>query len=125
MCYITGLIMLISISTYTHAQDFDLEGHRGARGLMPENSIPGFIKALDLGVTTLEMDVVISKDSMVVVSHESYFNSSICLDPDGNEIPKKDEKVHNIYRMDYSEILDYDCGSKFNSQFPVPGLSRG
>jgi len=118
MCYMTGLIMLISISTYAPAQDFDLEGHRGARGLMPENSIPGFIKALDLGVTTLEMDVVISKDSMVVVSHESYFNSSICLDPQGNEIPKKDEKNHNIFRMDYSEILDYDCGSKFNSQFP-------
>ena len=49
------------------AQNFDLQGHRGCRGLMPENTIPAFLKALDLGVTTLELDVVISKDKQVVV----------------------------------------------------------
>ena len=54
----------------------DVQGHRGCRGLMPENTIPAFIKALDLGVHTLEMDVVISKDHQVIVSHEP---QSYCL----------------------------------------------
>ena len=56
---------------------FDKQGHRGARGLMPENTIPAMFKALELGVTTLEMDVVISKDKKVVLSHEPYFSSDI------------------------------------------------
>lgn len=106
-------------STFSFAQDFDLQGHRGARGLMPENSIPGFLKALDLGVTTIEMDVVISKDSLVVVSHDPYFLPAICLDPDGIEIPKKTEKEHNLFLMNYAEIKMYDCGSKPVSEFPL------
>ena len=58
--------------------EFDLQGHRGARGLFPENSIEGFIAAVDLQVNTLEMDVVITKDMQVVVSHEPWVNSVIC-----------------------------------------------
>jgi glycerophosphoryl diester phosphodiesterase len=96
----------------------DIQGHRGCRGLMPENSIPGFIKAIELGVTTLEMDVVISKDHKVVVSHEPFMLHSICLKPDGNSIDEHEEKDLNLYRMDYPEIKKYDCGSKGNKKFP-------
>ncbi len=52
---------------------FDKQGHRGCRGLMPENTIPAMLKAIDLGVTTLEMDVVITKDKKVILSHEPFF----------------------------------------------------
>src|SRR5687767_549327 len=62
---------------------FDKQGHRGARGLMPENTIPAMIKALDLGVTTLEMDVVITKDKKVILSHETWFSRDITTKPDG------------------------------------------
>jgi glycerophosphoryl diester phosphodiesterase len=96
--------------------DLDIQGHRGCRGLMPENSIPGFIKAWDLGATTLEMDVVISRDSQVVVSHEPWFSGQICLDPGGQSIKK--ELAHNIFQMDYAEIAQWDCGSLGNSKFP-------
>ena len=51
-------------------QIFDWQGHRGARGLLPENTIPAFIKALDLGVTTLELDLAVSKDSQLFISHD-------------------------------------------------------
>ena len=64
--------------------NLDIQGHRGCRGLMPENTLPAFQKALELGVTTLEMDLVISKDHQVVVSHEPFFRAGIALDPDGN-----------------------------------------
>ncbi len=97
---------------------FDWQGHRGARGLMPENSIPAFRKALDLGVTTLELDVVISKDKQVVVSHEPFFSADICNDPSGNSIQKGEEKRRNIYGYTYDEIRQFDCGSRGNPRFP-------
>lgn len=53
---------------------FDMQGHRGCRGLMPENTIPAMIRALEMGVTTLEMDAVISKDQQVVLSHEPFLD---------------------------------------------------
>lgn len=98
------------------AQNFDLQGHRGCRGLMPENTIPAFLKALDLGVTTLELDVVISKDKQVVVSHEPYFNPEISLDPSGKALSK--ENKSNLYLLDYQIIKQYDCGSIGNPNFP-------
>ena len=65
---------------------FDLQGHRGCRGLLPENTIPAMIKALDLGVTTLEMDAVITGDNKVILSHEPWFNSKISTDPEGRPV---------------------------------------
>ncbi|MDW7694709.1 glycerophosphodiester phosphodiesterase family protein [Flammeovirgaceae bacterium SG7u.111] len=97
--------------------DFDLQGHRGARGLLPENSIPAFLKAVEIGVTTLELDVVVSKDGKVVVSHEPWFNSSICLDPDGEKI-EEDRDRYNIYDRTYDQIRQFDCGSLGNPRFP-------
>ncbi|MCK8480105.1 glycerophosphodiester phosphodiesterase [Flavihalobacter algicola] len=96
----------------------DIQGHRGYRGLYPENSLLGFQKAIDLGVTTLELDVVISKDHQVVVSHEPFMNHKIALDAYGNEITEANETAFNIYTMTYDSIKLYDCGTKINSQFP-------
>ncbi|MBS1680591.1 MAG: glycerophosphodiester phosphodiesterase [Bacteroidetes bacterium] len=97
---------------------FDVQGHRGARGLMPENSIPAFLLALDSGVTTIEMDLAITSDKQVIVSHDAYMNSNFCLDPNGNEIKPTDEKKYNIYRMTYEQVRLCDCGSKGNPEFP-------
>jgi len=97
---------------------FDLQGHRGARGLLPENTWPAFEKALSLGVTTLEMDVVISKDHQVVVSHEPWFNPAICLSPNGEHLPEVDTAKVLLYALNYEEITTYDCGSLGNPRFP-------
>lgn len=97
---------------------FDLQGHRGCRGLMPENTLPAFIRAVELGVTTLEMDVVITGDSMIVVSHEPWMSSEICTRPDGNPITKEEEKSLNLYKMNYAEVQTFDCGLKFVEKFP-------
>lgn len=96
---------------------FDIQGHRGARGLYPENTIPGFRAALDFGVTTLEMDVVISKDRRVVVSHDPWIAAAICLQPDGRRIPYLRERRLRIYEMTYREIAAYDCGSLRHPRF--------
>lgn len=97
---------------------FDFQGHRGCRGLLPENTIPAFLHALDLGVSTLEMDVVITSDSQVLLSHEPWFSAEICLDPQGNTIQADEEKSHLIYQMTYEEIKAYDCGAIGNPRFP-------
>jgi len=96
----------------------DIQGHRGCRGLCPENSLPAFLKAIELGVDTLELDVAVSKDKIVVVSHEPYMNPDICLDAHGNEIPKEAAKKYNLYRMTFEEIKLFDCGCKPYSRFP-------
>ncbi len=112
----------LAMSTYLQAQifipKFDVQGHRGARGLMPENTIPAFITALDSGVTTLEMDLAITADRQVVVSHEPYMSAVISLDPEGEPIKTKDEKKYNIYKMTYEQLKRWDVGSKGNEKFP-------
>lgn len=97
---------------------FDTQGHRGCRGLMPENTIPAMLKALDLGVTTLEMDAVITKDSQVILSHEPFFNHEISTSPDGLPITEATEKQHNIFQLNYAEIQGYDVGLAKHPRFP-------
>lgn len=97
---------------------FDIQGHRGCRGLMPENSIPGFIQAVNLGVTTLELDVVISADSQVVVSHEPWMSAAICRDSAGLPIDPEREQEYKLYKMTYNEIRGFDCGSGGHPGFP-------
>lgn len=98
--------------------DFDIQGHRGCRGLMPENTIPAMFTALDLGVTTLEMDVVVSKDNKVVVSHEPWFDAVITTKPDGSFIKPAEAMQYNIFQMNYDEIAKYDVGMKPHPRFP-------
>ena len=112
------IVSSIFFSIMLQPQSFDWQGHRGARGLLPENSIPAFRKALELGVNTLELDVAISKDNQVVVSHEPWLSFDICLTPEGDRIPPGEEQKYNLYHLDYEEIKKYDCGSLGNPGFP-------
>ncbi|UKT62940.1 glycerophosphodiester phosphodiesterase family protein [Pedobacter mucosus] len=116
----TLLLIFICFFSQVSAQKqkFDVQGKAGARGIMPENTIEGMLKAVDLGVTTLEMDAVISKDKQVVLSQEPYFNNEISLMPNGKAISFKDQKKYNIYKMDYAEVKKFDVGSKVHARFP-------
>lgn len=110
--------ILFCLNSFAQKQKFDVQGKAGARGIMPENTIQGMLKALDLGVTTLEMDAVISKDKQVILSQEPYFNTEISLQPNGKAISFKEQKNFNIYKMNYEEIKKFDVGSKIHSRFP-------
>jgi glycerophosphoryl diester phosphodiesterase len=91
-------------------------GHRGARGIFPENTIDGFIYAANLGLAGIELDVVISKDNKVVVSHEPWMNPRTCTKPNSSKVSFLKRK--NLYRMDYAEIKAYDCGLRGHPDFP-------
>ncbi|MFM7359028.1 MAG: glycerophosphodiester phosphodiesterase family protein [Sediminibacterium sp.] len=97
---------------------FDQQGHRGCRGLRPENTIPAMIHALELGVTTLETDVVISKDKQAVLSHEPFFNHEISTTTGGKRVTTAEEKSLNLYQMTYEEIHQYDVGLAPHPRFP-------
>ncbi len=103
---------------------FDVEGHRGCRGIMPENTIPAMLKALDIGVTTLELDVVITRDKQVMVSHEPFYNHELTTRADGTFINAKDERKFNIYEMEYAETVQFDVGSKTHPRFPLQAKLR-
>jgi glycerophosphoryl diester phosphodiesterase len=96
----------------------DVQAHRGGCGLWPCNTTKGFINAVKLGVQTLEMDAVISKDKKVVVSHDPYMDYSI-LKPDGSKIAKEEMQNYNIYKMPYDSVKLYDAGLGGNPFFPT------
>lgn len=99
-------------------EHFDIQGHRGCRGLLPENTLPAFEKAIELGVTTLEMDVVLSGDNTWFVSHEPWLNHQICTDIEGRTILAEREQTYNLYRWRNAEIQACDCGSMGHPGYP-------
>ena len=123
---LTGILPLLLLSCGSSnkttgtagSKTFDMQGHRGSRGLMPENTIPAMLHAVAMGVTTLEMDISISKDKKVFLSHEPFFNHEITTKPDGSFIAEKDERTYNMYQMDYDDIIKYDAGLKPHPRFP-------
>jgi glycerophosphoryl diester phosphodiesterase len=117
-CIFFFLLMFTTAWSQIYIPTFDLQGHRGARGLRPENTIPAFLIALDSGVTTVELDLAITEDKQIVVSHEPWMSASICLQPDGSEIDAKQERSFNLFDMTYEQISAFDCGSKGNEKFP-------
>src|SRR5258708_5540077 len=86
---------------------FDLQGHRGARGLAPENTLPAFERALDLGVATLELDTAVTSDGGVVVSHDPFLNPNLARAPDGQWLEARGPNIHDIT---FAELSRYDVG---------------
>lgn len=101
----------------TNLMKIDFQGHRGCRGLLPENTIPAFIKALDY-VSTLECDIVVSKDKQVIVSHDPWIEAHICSHPNGTALDPSEDKTIKIMNLNYAEIKQYDCGQRGNPKFP-------
>src|SRR6187431_1726823 len=123
MKYFTAVFILLFFMSFMDEREFqkpafDVEGHRGCRGLMPENTVPAMLKAIDLGVTTLEMDVVITKDNKVVVSHEPWFETEITTKPDGSFVNPVEAMQLNISQMSYEEVLKYDVRMKPHPRIP-------
>lgn len=98
----------------------DTQGHRGARGLKPENTIPAFETAMQYGMRTIELDTVVTKDKKLIVHHDTETNPVICRNSDGTAIVSR-----KISELTVSELKNLDCGSLVNPKFPeqkaVPG----
>jgi glycerophosphoryl diester phosphodiesterase len=122
----TFLVLMLSLAG-SAGWAFDLQGHRGARGLLPENTLPGFAKALSIGVTTLETDIAITRDGVLVISHDPSLNPDITRGPDGAFLKGRGPL---IVQTDWAELQRYDVGrlnpasryaQTFSAQQPVDG----
>lgn len=111
----TGILLT---STSFGQQKLDVQAHRGGMGLMPENTISSMLNGVKVGAKTLEMDVVISKDGKVVVSHDAYMASDFMRKPDGSDIAKEEQMGMALYNMTYDSISHFDAGSKPHPHFP-------
>ena len=111
------IILCLSLQMSTIAQNtIMVVGHRGCRGVMPENTIEGFREAIKRGVDGIEWDVVVNNQGQLVISHEPYFHKDFCFNSQGD--PIEDETRYNIYRMSQMQIKGFDCGTKFHKGFP-------
>lgn len=100
-------------------QIFDWQGHRGARGLLPENTVPAFLLALEYPyLTTLELDIAVSQDSQLIVSHEPWLSHHTCSYPDGRPVAEADEEKLVIFQMTADAVQQFDCGKRGNERFP-------
>jgi glycerophosphoryl diester phosphodiesterase len=114
-----SLACAIWVASLVAAAAFDLQGHRGARGLAPENTLAAFRTALDLGVTTLETDLAVTKDDVLVISHDPLLNPDLVRGPDGKWI----DAGPPIRSLTVAELKRYDIGrlnpaAKYAQQFP-------
>jgi glycerophosphoryl diester phosphodiesterase len=114
---VAGIMLAVGAAT---VQAFDLEGHRGTRGLMPENTLAAFDRAIAIGVTTLETDVAVTKDGVLVISHDPFLNPDVVRTADGRWLAAKGPPIHSLT---LAELQRYDVGrlnpeSKYARQFP-------
>lgn len=116
------VLLLAALPSYA-ADKIEVQGHRGARGLRPENTLPAFEYALKAGVDTLELDLGVTKDNVLVLSHEPTVSKVLCLGAGGIPL-EKDVLIHSLT---LAELKTYDCGTlknpKFPDQVPVPGTA--
>ena len=123
----TRLALLALVLACSGAQGFDLQGHRGARGLAPENTLAAFRKALAVGVATIETDVGISRDGVPVIAHDRRLNPAFTRGPDGRYVVAP---APTIRSLDFAQLRTYDVGrldpaSSYASQWTRQAAADG
>ncbi|MGE0876057.1 MAG: glycerophosphodiester phosphodiesterase [Burkholderiales bacterium] len=122
-----GVCATIVALVAVNATAFDLQGHRGARGLMPENTLPAFQAALDAGVTTLELDIAVTRDDVLVIHHDLALNPDLTRDASGRFLEQRGPAIRSL---SYAELQAYDVGrlkpgtryaARYPEQKPVDG----
>jgi glycerophosphoryl diester phosphodiesterase len=111
--------MLVA-STVLAANAFDLQGHRGARGLLPENTLAGFDRTLDIGVTTLELDIVITADGVPVIHHDTSLNPAFTRDAQGRWLPDRGPLIRalTLAQLHTFDVGRLDPASVYAREFP-------
>ena len=117
-CLILMLVVLVLVPGPASA--FDLQGHRGARGLAPENTLPAFERALAIGVHTLELDVGLTRDGVLVISHDPRLNPDITRGPDGRFLDGPGPLIHHstLAELQRYELGRLKPGGRYAAQFP-------
>ena len=97
---------------------FEIQAHRGGRAFFPENTLHAFCHAATLGIRVLELDILVSKDHQILVSHDPWLSAPLCSDPHGQPLSIEDRLRYVLYDMRYADIASFDCGLP-NPFFPL------
>jgi len=121
------LLLFLMILLASPSMAFDLEGHRGTRGLAPENTLAAFRRALEIGVTTIETDMGVTKDDVVVISHNPFLSPDLVRDPDGHWLTSPATQIRSLT---FAELRRYDIGrinpmSQYARSFPDQRAADG
>ena len=111
------MVFVLGSTGISLSQGIDIQAHRGGMALYPENTIIAMLNAMDWGVNTLEMDLSISQDKQVVVSHEQVMDHRYVTTPFGKSFTKAEEKNYKLYNMPYDSIVKYDTGIQGDPRF--------
>lgn len=114
--FFTSVFLVFAQLYFT--QSFDKEAHRGGKSLYPENTIPAMKNALKMNITTLEMDLAITKDKKVILSHDAFLSPDLVTKADGTYIPRDSGFYYKIYDMSYAKIKTFDVGLKKLDNYP-------
>jgi len=106
LAFLSLLIVPVAaaVAVASEAPGFDLQGHRGCAGLMPENTMPAFRKAIELGVTTIELDLHLTRDAVLAVHHDEKLSPSRCVGPSGEKVGKR-----KIHEMTWEQLEGIEC----------------
>ncbi len=102
-----ALVAVLGLTAGCATRPFDLQGHRGARGLAPENTLTGFVRAIEIGVTTLELDIGVTRDGVVVVHHDLALNPDIARNPSGAWVAAPTPLLREL---SWAEVSEYNVG---------------
>ncbi len=127
MRFVAAAAMALFVLRGSPAFAFDVQGHRGTRGLAPENTMAAYARAIAIGVTTLETDLAVTRDGVLVISHDPFLNPDIVRGPDGRWLAAKGPAIHTLT---LAELAQYDIGrvnpeSAYAKQFPEQKPSDG
>jgi glycerophosphoryl diester phosphodiesterase len=127
---LAGIILVLTLSLLIQCKpnmtkhSVQIHGHRGCRGMWPENTLKSFEIAVELGLSAIELDVVLTANGDVLVSHDPFMHHEICSHPDGRLVNEEEEKDLNIFRMTTQEAQTYWCGMNPHPRFPEQSLFK-
>ena len=109
-------VMILVMAAFSASAQIQVHGHRGARAMRPENTLPAFEYAIAQGVDALELDMAVTRDNVIVVSHDPILHPPVCSGP-------RDRAV--IHELTLAEVKQWDCGAKQNPGFPKQQTAAG
>lgn len=121
MKFLILLLVGFGVVQASASKKIKVHGHRGARAIRPENTLTAFSYALEVGVDVLELDLAVTKDDRIVISHDPYIDPQICLDQNGEKLPQP----IMIRDLTLAQVKTYDCGTLKNPRFPNQTPSPG
>lgn len=117
-----ALLTLVLSPMFVQGKNIEVQGHRGTRGLCPENTLPSFAEAIKAGADVLELDLLMTNDGEIVIYHDYFLDPDLITFLDGKPLPSHELLIRDLF---LSTVKEFDCGRKINPLFPRQKMMPG